>query len=95
MSNGKVHLGPTGRNDHTGQSEPNIPVGPNLNGPFHLMYQPTFPDFWVEWKAVLDCKAQDIGFHNQNFPVSQNPDSLKRGRNVSNGNKHGAKRLKR
>ena len=23
------------------------------NGPFHLMYQPKFPEFWVEWKAPL------------------------------------------
>ena len=34
---------------------PNIRVGPNRNGPFHsvvhLMYQPKFPEFWVEWKA--------------------------------------------
>ena len=25
--------------------------GPNRNSPFHLMYQPKFPEFWVEWKA--------------------------------------------
>ena len=47
----------TDRNDQTGHGEPpsklvpNIPVGPNRNGPFHLMNQPKFPDFWVEWKA--------------------------------------------
>ena len=47
------------RNDQTGHSGPpsklvpNIPVGPNRNGPFHLMNQPKFPDFWVEWKAPL------------------------------------------
>ena len=29
---------------------PNIPVGPNWNGPFHLTYQRKFPEFWVEWK---------------------------------------------
>ena len=23
----------------------------NRNGPFHWMYQPKFPEFWVEWKA--------------------------------------------
>ena len=39
-------FGPTDRNDQTGHSGPpsklvpNIPVGPNRNGPFHLMYQP-------------------------------------------------------
>ena len=24
-----------------------------LNGPFHLMNQPKFPEFWVEWKAPI------------------------------------------
>ena len=28
-----------------------ILVEPNQNGPFLLMYQPKFPEFWVEWKA--------------------------------------------
>ena len=57
LANGKGHFGPTDRNDQTGHSGPpsklvpNIPVGPNRNGPFHLMNQPKFPDFWVEWKA--------------------------------------------
>ena len=27
-------------------------VGPNRNGPYHLMNQPKIPDFWVEWKAL-------------------------------------------
>ena len=31
---------------------PNIPAGPNQNGLFHLMYQPKFPEFWVEWKVL-------------------------------------------
>ena len=57
LSNGNGDFGPTDRNDQTGQSGPpsklvpNIPVGPNRNGPFRLMYQPKFPEFWVEWKA--------------------------------------------
>ena len=57
LANGKGHFGPTDRNDQTGHSGPpsklvpNIPVGPNRNGPFHLMNQPKFPDFWVECKA--------------------------------------------
>ena len=57
LANGKGHFGPTERNDQTGHSGPlsklvpNIPVGPNRNGPFHLMYQPKLPEFWVEWKA--------------------------------------------
>ena len=59
LSNGKGRFGPTDRNDQTGQRRLhipsklvlNIPVGPNRNGPFHLMYQPKFPEFWVELKA--------------------------------------------
>ena len=64
MSNGKGHFGPTDRNDQTGQSGPplklvpNIPVGPNRNGPFHLIYQTKFPAFWVEWKAPIDLVRQ-------------------------------------
>ena len=60
LSNGKGHFGPTDRNDLTSQRGPpsklvpNIPVGPNRNGPFHLMYQPKFPEFWVEWKAPIE-----------------------------------------
>ena len=59
LSNGKGHFGPTNWNNQTSQSGPtsklipNIPVGPNRNNPFHLMYQPNFPEFWVEWKAPL------------------------------------------
>ena len=43
LPNGKGHFGPTDRNDQTGRSGPtsklvpNIPVGPNQNGPFHLI----------------------------------------------------------
>ena len=43
LSNGKEHFIPTDRNDQTGQRGPpsklvpDIPVGPNRNGPFHLM----------------------------------------------------------
>ena len=64
LSNGKGHFGPIDRNDKTGQSGPpsklvpNIPVGPKRISPFHLMYQPNSPEFWVEWKAPLDS-----GFH--------------------------------
>ena len=69
LANGKAHFGPTDRNDQTGHCGPpsklvpNIPVGPNRNGPFHLMNQPKFPEFWVEWKAPVvlihfkNCKA--------------------------------------
>ena len=52
LANEKGHFGPTDRNDQTGHSGPpsklvpNIPVGPNRNGPFHFMYQQKFPEFW-------------------------------------------------
>ena len=58
--NRKGHFGPTDRNDQTGQTRPssklvpNIPVGPNRNGPFYLVYPPKFPEFWVEWKASMN-----------------------------------------
>ena len=39
---------------------PNIPVGTNRNGPFHLIYQPKFPEFWVEWKAPLDKELNKL-----------------------------------
>ena len=41
------------RPTETSKLVPNIPVGQNRNGPFHLMYQPKFPKFWGEWKAPL------------------------------------------
>ena len=49
----------TDQYDQTDQSGPplnlvpNILVRPNRNDPFHLMYQPKFPEFGVEWKAPL------------------------------------------
>ena len=55
-----ISVRPTDRNDQTGHSGPpsklvpNIPVGPNGNGPFHLVYQPKFPELWVEWKAPMN-----------------------------------------
>ena len=63
LPNGKRDFGPTDRNDQTGQRGPpsklvpNIPVGQNGNVPYHFMYQPKFPEFLVEWKAlsVLPC----------------------------------------
>ena len=39
---------------------PNIPVGPNRNGPFHLMNQAKFPEFWVEWKAPINSPAEQF-----------------------------------
>ena len=49
----KEHFGPTDRNDQTGQRGPpsklirDIPVGLKQDDPFHLMYQPKFPEFWL------------------------------------------------
>ena len=64
LSNGKGHFGPTDRNDQTSQSVPpsklipKISVGPNRNGPFHLMYQPKFPEFWVEFRTRFKLKLK-------------------------------------
>ena len=61
-----ISVWPTDRNDQTSQRGPssklvpNILVGPNRNGLFHLMYQLKLPEFWVEWKAPqLFMKIQD------------------------------------
>ena len=49
LANRRGHFGLTYRNEQIFQSRPpsklvpNIPVGPNRNHPFHLMYQPKFP----------------------------------------------------
>ena len=57
LANGKAHFGSTDRNnqtDHCGPPSklvPNVPVGPNRNGPFHSDEPTKFPEFWVEWKA--------------------------------------------
>ena len=64
LTNEKGHFDPTDRNVQTGlrgppsKLVPNIPVGPNRNGPFHMIYQPKFPEFWVEWKAPIDLVSQ-------------------------------------
>ena len=59
------------RNDQTCHCRPpsklvpnslNIPVRPNRNGTFHLMNQPKFPEFWVEWKALLKTTSTN-GFN--------------------------------
>ena len=66
LSNGKGYFCPIERNDQTGQSRPpwklvpNIPVGPNRNSPFRLMYQPKFPEFWIEWKAPLYSRGGSL-----------------------------------
>ena len=60
------HFGPTDRDNRTGQSGPpsklvtNIPIRPNRNGPFHLIYQPKFPKFWVEWKAPFEYRIFSV-----------------------------------
>ena len=81
MSNGKGHFGLTDRNNQTGQSGPpsklvlNILVGPNQNGPLHLMYQLKFPDFWVEWKAALVAKGAQVR-HLQGPPCADRTQPL-------------------
>ena len=58
LSNGKGHFRLTYRNDQTGQNGPpsnlvpNIPVGPNRNGPSHLMYQPKFLKSYVDKLSI-------------------------------------------
>ena len=47
----------TGHSGPPSKLVPNIPVRPNRNGPFHLMNQPKFPDFWVEWEAPLEASS--------------------------------------
>ena len=76
-------FGPTDRNDQIGQNGPpsklvpNIPIGPNRNGLFHLMYQPKFPEFWVEWKASLGSRLSLIlGICDANTSVSTNASIL-------------------
>ena len=58
LSNGKGHFGWSGQSGLPSKLVPNIPVRPNRNGPFHLMYQPKFPELWVEWKAPLDMRTK-------------------------------------
>ena len=60
LSNGKGHFSPTDRNDRTFQSRPttfkdvpNILVGPNWNGPFHLISNRSFRNFGLNWKRPL------------------------------------------
>ena len=54
FASAKGHVGLTDRNDQTGQRGPpskvfpNIPVGPNQNGPFHLK---DFRNFWLNGKS--------------------------------------------
>ena len=47
---------------------PNIPVGPNRNGPFHLTPQ---PKFWVEWKAPMvptkECLIVRLGLNSLEY----------------------------
>ena len=40
----------------------------NRNGPFHLKYQPKFPEFGVEWKALY---ILIIIIHSKYFSVSE------------------------
>ena len=47
-------------------TEMTISVGPNRNGPFHLMNQPKFPEFGVEWKAPFILLQGEIQHCNIN-----------------------------
>ena len=59
LSNGKGHFGPTYRNDQTGQRGPpskvvpNIPVGPNRNGPFYMISNRNFRNFGLNGKRPI------------------------------------------
>ena len=59
LSNGKGRFGPADLDNRTGPSGqpsklvPNIPVGSNQNGPFHLMVPLKFPEFLDEWKVPM------------------------------------------
>ena len=52
LSNGTGHFGSSDRDNWTGQRGPpsklvpNIPLRPNRNGPFHLMYNVPTKIFW-------------------------------------------------
>ena len=65
-SKGKGLFSPTDGNDQTSQSGPpskqvlNIPVGPNRKSLFHLMYQPKFLEFWIEWKKPFLFSIQEF-----------------------------------
>ena len=61
------------QNDQTSDSGPhsklipNISVGPNRNGLFHLLYQPKLPEFWVEWKeplTIMHWSHNTLVFHS-------------------------------
>ena len=56
LSNGKGLFALTDRDNSTGQRGPPSKAGPvySGNGPFHVMYHPKFPEFWVEWKAPIE-----------------------------------------
>ena len=54
LSNGKGHFGPTDRDNRTGQRGPPSKLVPHIPEMFHLMYHPMFPEFWVEWKALIE-----------------------------------------
>ena len=65
LSNGKGHFRLTNRNDQAGQNGPpsnlvpNIPVGPNRNGPSHLMYQPKFLKSYVILTERTTCISKE------------------------------------
>jgi len=52
-NHGRGHFGPNDRNDTNGQSGPQISVGPNRNGPFHLISNRNFQDFGLNLIGLI------------------------------------------
>ena len=75
LSNGKGHFRLTYRNDQIGQNGPpsnlvpNIPVGPNRNGPSHLMYQPKFLKSYVDKLSI--CGSHETSTREADARVSR------------------------
>ena len=63
----------TGQSGPPSKLVPSIPVGPNRNSPFPLMYQPKFPEFWAKWKAPHESPTHEpttsrTSFASTSFP---------------------------
>ena len=74
-----ISVRPTGHCGSPSKLVPNVPIGPNRNGPFHLMYQPKLPEFWVEWKAPQVKTIEKVPLGLRKWL----PRTLNRGRNYS------------
>ena len=49
------------------------PIKVDRTGPFHLMYQPKFPEFWVEWKVPLGIELWPSRKEGRAITDSVNP----------------------